>query len=137
MTDFAKSKVYVKVNDRNCILRCDGGYTVQNIQDIEEWILIDEGVGDKYNLCQTHYFADGLCTVEGICLYKYENGKVIRRTEEEIAADIAAIPVPVSPPTTEERLSAIEDALCEMDAANAASIAALEDALCEIDAGGM
>lgn len=45
-------------------------------------------------------------------------------------------PEPPAPPTTEERLSAIEDALCEMDAANAASIAALEDALCEIDAGG-
>lgn len=71
-----------------------------------------------------------------IPLYKYEDGKVIRRTEEEIEADMAAIPVPVAPPTTEERLTAIEDALCEMDAANAASIAALEDALCEIDAGG-
>ena len=46
------------------------------------------------------------------------------------------VPEPPAPPTTEERLSAIEDALCEMDAANAASIAALEDALCEIDAGG-
>lgn len=71
-----------------------------------------------------------------IPLYKYEDGAVIRRTKEEIEADIAAIPVPAAPPTTEERLSAIEDALCEMDAANAASIAALEDALCEIDAGG-
>ena len=40
-------------------------------------------------------------------------------------------------PTTEERIAALEDALCEMDAANAASIAELEDALCEIDAGGM
>lgn len=69
-------------------------------------------------------------------IYKYEDGAVFRRTEEEIEADIAAIPVPVAPPTTEERLTAIEDALCEMDAANAASIAALEDALCEIDAGG-
>ena len=56
--------------------------------------------------------------------------------KEEIEADIAVVPVPVAPPTTEERLTAIEDALCEMDAANAASIAALEDALCEIDAGG-
>lgn len=47
------------------------------------------------------------------------------------------VPEPPAPPATEEHLSAIEDALCEMDAANAASIAALEDALCEIDAGGM
>ena len=34
-------------------------------------------------------------------------------------------------------ISSLEDALCEIDAANSASIAALEDALCEIDAGGM
>lgn len=46
-------------------------------------------------------------------------------------------------PTTEERVTAleeqyaaIEDALCEMDATNAASIAAIEDALCEMDKEG-
>ena len=46
-------------------------------------------------------------------------------------------------PTTEERVTAleeqyaaIEDALCEMDAANSASIAAIEDALCEMDKEG-
>lgn len=36
----------------------------------------------------------------------------------------------------EEQYAAIEDALCEMDAANAASIAAIEDALCEMDKEG-
>ena len=46
------------------------------------------------------------------------------------------IPDPVTPPAAEERIAALEDALCEMDAANAASIAALEDALCEMDMGG-
>ena len=52
--------------------------------------------------------------------------------EEEIREEPEPKPDPV-----EERLTALEDAMCEMDAANAASIAALEDALCEIDAGGM
>ena len=46
------------------------------------------------------------------------------------------VPEPPAPPTTEEGIAALEDALCEMDAANAASIAALEDALCEMDMGG-
>ena len=36
----------------------------------------------------------------------------------------------------EEQYAAIEDALCEMDAANSASIAAIEDALCEMDREG-
>ena len=34
-----------------------------------------------------------------IPLYKYENGKVVKRTEEEIEADIAAIPEPEAVPT--------------------------------------
>ena len=33
-------------------------------------------------------------------------------------------------------IGSLEDALCEMDAVNAASIASLEDALCEMDMGG-
>lgn len=50
-------------------------------------------------------------------------------------------PEPQEPePTTEERVSdlersvgVLEDAICEMDAANEERIAAIEDALCEID----
>lgn len=77
-----------------------------------------------------------------IPLYKYENGEVVKRTEEEIGADVADIPVPEVKPTTEERVSdledttsALEDAICEMDAANEERMAAIEDALCEIDMG--
>lgn len=47
-----------------------------------------------------------------------------------------------SMPTTEQRVTileetttALEDAICEMDAANAERMAAIEDALCEIDMG--
>lgn len=46
------------------------------------------------------------------------------------------------PPTIEERVSeledaaaALEDAICEMDAANEERMAAIEDALCEMDMG--
>ncbi len=50
---------------------------------------------------------------------------------------------PIVPePTTEERVAqleastaALEDAICEMDAANEERMAAIEDALCEIDMG--
>ena len=53
------------------------------------------------------------------------------------------IPFPAPPaPTAEERLvvleaatTALEDAICEMDAANEERMAAIEDALCEIDMG--
>ena len=35
-----KSRVYIKIDKSNCILRCEGGYTMENIKDIKEWILI-------------------------------------------------------------------------------------------------
>ena len=53
-----KSKVYIKTDTEGRILRCEGGYTAP--ADLTDWIEIDEGVGDRYNLCQSHYFDGGL-----------------------------------------------------------------------------
>ena len=89
-----KSKVYIKTDENDRVLRCEGGYTMSNINDINEWIYIDEGNGDKYNLCQSHYFEGNLYTEDGIPRYKYENGEAILRAEEEIAEDRANMPVP-------------------------------------------
>ena len=44
-----KSKVYVLLDKRNRVLRCEGGYTMSNIDDVTKWTSIDEGVGDRYN----------------------------------------------------------------------------------------
>lgn len=41
---------------------------------------------------------------QGIPLYKWEDGEIVARSEEEIAADAAAIPAPG--PTAQERLEA-------------------------------
>lgn len=81
------SKVYVLTDEDGRILRCEGGYTIDRIDDSGRWVLIDEGNGDRYNLCQTHYFTPGLRTADGICRYVYENSHVRTRTEEEIDAD--------------------------------------------------
>ena len=37
------SKVYVLADGRGRILRCEGGYTMSNIDDLDAWTLIDEG----------------------------------------------------------------------------------------------
>lgn len=84
------SKVYIRVDEQDRILRCEGGYTMGNIDNVEEWLLIDEGNGDKYNLCQSHYFDGGLYTEDGICRYKWTGRSAVERSEEEIAADRAA-----------------------------------------------
>lgn len=83
--EFGKAKVYVKVNDNSQIIRCDGGYTCPS--NLDEWILIDEGNGDRYNLCQSNYFDGGLYTEDGIPRYQLVDGQPVERTEEEIQAD--------------------------------------------------
>lgn len=79
------SKVYVKVNERGHIIQCEGGITTPDEQ--AEWVQIDEGTGDKYDLCQSHYFDGGLYTDDGISRYKLVNGAPVLRSEDELAAD--------------------------------------------------
>lgn len=87
MDENSKSKVYIQIDSSNRITRCEGGYTMGNIDHIEDWIYIDEGDGDKYNLCQSHYFDGGLFTEDGIHRWAYEDGETRRRTNAEIEAD--------------------------------------------------
>ena len=104
------SKVYVQMDEQNRILCCEGGYTTP--ADLTGWVQIDEGAGDRYNLCQSHYFEGGLYTPDGIPRYKLEDGKAVERSKEEIEADRAAIPIP--PPTAQEQLRADIDFLAAM-----------------------
>lgn len=83
-----KSKVYIKVDAKGRILRCDGGYTTP--ADLTSWTYIDEGTGDRFNLCQSHYFDGGLYTMDGIPRYKLQDGVPVLRSDDEIAADRAA-----------------------------------------------
>lgn len=106
-----KSKVYVQTDDRDRITHCEGGYTIGNITDFTGWVQIDEGAGDKYNLCQSHYF-DRIYTEDGIPRYKLVDGQAVERTQEEIEADRAAIPAP--PPTAQEQLRADVDFLAAL-----------------------
>lgn len=106
------SKVYVLTDDQSRIIRCEGGYTTGNITDPGNWVQIDEGTGDRYNLCQSHYFEGGLYTDDGIPQYKLQDGQAVERTQEELEADRAAIPAPS--PTAQEQLRADVDFLAAM-----------------------
>ena len=104
--DIIKSKVYILIDTANRIIRCEGGYTISQV-DLANWILINEGIGDRYNLCQAHYFDGGLYTVDGIPRYKYINSEVILRSDFEIEADRSAIPKAKKQPTVSELMDAI------------------------------
>lgn len=94
------SKVYIQADQSGRITRCEGGHTTP--ADPTEWVKIDEGEGDRYNLCQSHYFDGGLYAMDGIPRYKYTDGVCSLRTDEEIEEDRAAIPSPQPGKTLEE-----------------------------------
>lgn len=108
-----QSKVYIQTDADSRILRCDGGYTTP--ADLSGWLEIDEGVGDRYNLCQSHYFDGGLYTMDGIPRYHWDGSKAILRSEDELEADRSAIPDPEPSTNLEDRVAALE-----ADAAQAA-----------------
>lgn len=68
---------------------------------------IDSGFGDKYHHAQGNYFPQPIYTDDGIPRYKLVDGKAQERTEEEIEADISALPP--APPTISERVTALEN----------------------------
>ena len=103
--EMQKSKVYVMPDSSGLITRIDGGYTENNITDPENWILIDEGFGDKYNLCQNSYFPQPIIDERGIYRYKLVDGKPVERTQEEMDADYVE---PETKPSTEERVAQLE-----------------------------
>ena len=105
-----KSKVYIQTDEHGCILRCEGGYTTPS--DLTDWTYIDEGTGDRYNLCQGNYFDGGLYTMDGIPRYRLDGTQAVARTEEELEADRAARPEPE--PTEQEQLRADVDFLLAM-----------------------
>ena len=101
-----KSKVYIQTDAEGRILRCDGGYTTP--ADLTGWIEIDEGTGDKYNLCQSHYFDGGLYTMDGIPRYRWDGEKAVLRSDEELEADRSAIQEPEPSMSLEDRVAALE-----------------------------
>lgn len=103
--DTNTSKVYALPDASGRITRIDGGITVGNIRDFTGWVLIDEGYGDRYNLCQGNYFPQPIMDDRGIYRYKLADGKAVERTQEEMDADYVP---PEVKPTDAERISKLE-----------------------------
>ena len=111
--EMQKSKVYVLPNSEGYIVRIDGGYTASNIKDPENWVLIDEGFGDRYNLCQGNYFPKPITTEGGAYRYKLVDGKPVECATEELAAQEEALK-PVPTPSLENRVEVLESTTDDM-----------------------
>lgn len=120
------SKVYIKTDDHGRVTACDGGYSTGNMGDMAGWTLLDEGEGDRYNLCQSNYF-DNLYTDEGVPRYKIVDGAAVLRSETEIEEDTAALPPPAPPPLEQAQTeAAVYKAALEVLGVNTEEVAADE-----------
>lgn len=79
-----KTTVYVKTDEKDCIIDINSSEFLTNI---EGWTAIDEGVGDKYTHAYQHYLPGRPCAEDGVALWKLVDGAPVLRSEEEIAAD--------------------------------------------------
>lgn len=97
------------------------------------WAIIPDGM-------ETENFPFGEVTakkVNGVMTVTvWVAGEIPASDDDEGDENVGYIPTPTlrgRVAALEESTAALEDALCEMDAANAQAIAAIEDALCELD----
>lgn len=86
--------VLIKVDEDNLIYSINSSAFVT---DLNGWIKIDEGFGDKYHHAQGNYLDKSLYEERGIKRYKYVDGKVVERTQEEIDADYVPYVPPLDP----------------------------------------
>lgn len=114
MDEMFYNRHYIVTDENNRIVNgwSDGPHSER---DTSAAVLLTDKGGYQFRL-----FSDGeenptLFDWDGmIPLYKYEDGEVVRRTEEEIEADRAALPVPEETPSAEEQLRADVDYLAIM-----------------------
>ena len=81
-------KVYIAINNKNNqIIAVESDAFLANTND---WILIDEGVGEKYLYAQNQYLPKSLANQEGMFRYLYIDNNIVERSEEEMQAEYAA-----------------------------------------------
>ena len=105
--------VFIKVDD-------DGRITDINsdafLTDTHGWIPLDSGFSDKYHHAQGNYLPKSIMDERGIYRYKFEDGKPVERTQEEMDADYVP-PAPAPESTDSARITALEQTLAAYEAA--------------------
>ena len=77
-------RVFIKTDSKNRITAVNSEIF---ISDLSGWTEIDSGDGDRFIHAQGNYLPKPLTTSEGYYRYKYDNDKVIERSENEINSD--------------------------------------------------
>lgn len=116
-------KVYIKL-DSNKILREVNSSIF--IRDSTDWIVIDEGVGDKFSHAQSQYLTKGLVDEKGRYNYKYDTA-LVELTEEEKNILFPPIEPPIDP--KDILIAELSISLAETQSQGAQAIAELTEAI--------
>ncbi len=82
------SKVYIKTDISSNITAINSS---DFLSDITDWVLIDEGTGDKYYHAQNNYLDKPLTDENGLFNYKLVDEKVTERTKEDKSLELSRI----------------------------------------------
>lgn len=88
MNEIYNYRVFIKLNSDNEITAVNSSAF---LMDTEGWIEIDSGIGDKYHHAQNNYFNNPLTDENGLYNYKFVDGAVIERTNEDKASELTRI----------------------------------------------
>lgn len=101
------NKHYITVDDAGRILSgwSDGPHPDR---DTTGAVLLTDKGGYQFRLWPDGDENPMLADLDGIPLYKLEDGYPVRRTEEELETDRAAMPEPDPTPTMEQRITTLE-----------------------------
>ena len=102
---------YITADDRDRILLAWSDGPLPN-RDTAGAICINEQGGYQFRFAPDGEENPPIYTMDGIPLYRWDGERAIPRTDEEIEADRAAIPIP--PPSHQEQLRADVDFLAAM-----------------------
>lgn len=97
-------RVYIKIDSENRITAVKSEIF---ISDTSDWVEIDNGDGVRFVHAQGNYLLKPITDENGVYRYKFENGAICERSEEEMAADMP-VPEP-EPPTNAELAQAIAE----------------------------
>lgn len=109
MDYYIGNKHYIDVDDRGRIVDGWSDGPQPQRQPTEQTVQLTDQGGYQFRLHPDGEENPALWDMDGIPLYKYEDGEVLERTQEEIEADRAALPKPEDKPSPEQRIAELEE----------------------------
>lgn len=91
--------VLVRTDEQNRIIEINSSAFVT---DVDGWVQIDEGDGDRYHHAQGNYLPMPLMDDRGVYRYKLSDGHAVERTQSEMDGDYTAQSETSAPMTNTE-----------------------------------